>query len=352
MIKPVPNIASMSPYQLATLDSAYISLAQNESAYPPSPKAIEAASVALASAYLYSDPDWTILRAAIADVHRIDSQQIICGAGSMELIAALLHTYAGPEDDVLGTQYGYMFVKTACQQSGATYIEAAEENYTVSVDNLLGSLTDDTCIVFVCNPGNPTGTRIASADIVRLRNNLPENCLLIVDQAYGEFDLQDHQDVFALVERGNTVIVRTFSKAYCLAGMRVGWAYAPVGVVTELRKLLNPNNISNVALQMATAAMKDQQYLQQVVTGTSKLRDDLREKLQQAGMSLPESHTNFLLLPTANESAASTLDNKLKNGGFIARAMSGYGLGNCLRLTIGTNENMQQVSRVLLASDD
>ena len=98
--------------------------------------------------------------------------------------------------------------------------------------------------------------------------------------------------------------------------------------------------------------IRDRQYLQQVVTGTSKLRDDLREKLQQAGMSLPESHTNFLLLPTADDSAVSTLDNKLKNGGFIARAMSGYGLGNCLRLTIGTNENMQQVSRVLLASDD
>jgi len=351
VIKPVPNIASMSPYQLATLDNAYVSLAQNESAFSPSPKAIDAASAAIADAYLYSDPDWTILRSAIADVHHIDSQQIMCGAGSMELIGTLLHTYSGFQDQVLGTQYGYMFVKTVCQQTGATYIQAAEENYTVSVDNMLALLTDDTRIVFVCNPGNPTGTRIPSAEIIRLRNRLPENCLLIVDQAYGEFDLQDHSDVFGLVERGNTAIVRTFSKAYCMAGMRVGWAYASLEIVEQIRKLLNPNNISNVALKMATAAVKDQQYLQQVVASTAKLRDDLREKLQGKDMPIPESHTNFLLLPTADENAAGSLDIKLKRGGFIARNMAGYGLGDCLRLTVGSDETMQQVARILLESD-
>ena len=351
MIKPVPNIASMSPYQLATLDSAYISLAQNESAFPPSPKAIDAASAALVDASLYSDPDWTVLRSAIADVHHIDSQQIVCGAGSMELIGALLHTYSGSQDQVLGTQYGYMFVKTVCQQTGASYIQAAEENYTVSVDNMLSSLTDKTRIVFVCNPGNPTGTRISSSEIVRLRNSLPESCLLIVDQAYGEFDLQDHSDVFALVERGNTVIVRTFSKAYCMAGMRVGWAYASLEIVGQMRKLLNPNNISNVALKMATAAITDQQYLQQVVTDTARLRDDLREQLQDSDIPIPESHTNFLLLPAADENAAGSLDSKLKHGGFIARNMAGYGLGDCIRITVGTEETMQQVARILLKSD-
>ena len=259
-----------------------------------------------------------------------------------------MHTYSGSQDQVLGTQYGYMFVKTVCQQTGATYIQAAEENYTVSVDNILSSLTDKTRIVFVCNPGNPTGTRVSSVEIVRLRNAMPEDCLLIVDQAYGEFDLQDHRDVFALVERGNTVIVRTFSKAYCMAGMRVGWAYAPLEIVGQIRKLLNPNNISNVALKMATAAMTDQQYLQQVVTGTAKLRDALREQLQDSDTSIPESHTNFLLLPTTDENAASSLDNKLKESGFLARNMAGYGLGDCLRLTISSAEHMQQVSNVLL----
>ena len=187
MIRAVPAIAAMAGYALAELDApGAVSLAQNESAFAPSPKALQAGQKALADAALYPDPDWTALRAAIASVHQIPADQILCGAGSMELIGAIIRAFAGPSDTVLGTEFGYLFAATASQQAGASHLRAPEPSLVVSVDLLLAAVTPDTRIVFLCNPGNPSGTRILNADILRLRDGLRDDILLVVDQAYGE----------------------------------------------------------------------------------------------------------------------------------------------------------------------
>ena len=202
MIRAVPAIAAMAGYALAELDApGAVSLAQNESAFAPSPKALQAGQKALADAALYPDPDWTALRAAIASVHQIPADQILCGAGSMELIGAIIRAFAGPSDTVLGTEFGYLFAATASQQAGASHLRAPEPSLVVSVDLLLAAVTPDTRIVFLCNPGNPSGTRILNADILRLRDGLRDDILLVVDQAYGEFDDQNPADVLGLVTR-------------------------------------------------------------------------------------------------------------------------------------------------------
>ena len=142
MIEPVPHIRASAPYALADLGGPNtISLAQNESAFPPSPLAIAAGREAIDHTPLYPDPDWTDLRAAIGAVHELPVDTILCGAGSMELIGCLVRAYAGPGDTVVGTQYGYAFVATACQQAGATYMRASEPTMTVSVDEILNTLT-------------------------------------------------------------------------------------------------------------------------------------------------------------------------------------------------------------------
>jgi len=280
MIRPVPAVSTMHPYALADLDSGLLSLAQNESHLPPSPAALAAGQDALAGQRLYPDPDWHRLRHIIAQTHALDPDRIICGAGSMELIGSLIRAFSGPGDEVLAPQYGYLYVATACRQAGSNYRTAPETDYTVSVDALLQAITPATRILFLCNPGNPTGTRIENAGILRLRNALPDRVLLVVDQAYAEFDPQDPGPVFSLTGHGDTVVTRTFSKAYALAGARVGWGIFPAAIAVETRKLLNPNNVSGVSQAMAEAAIRDQEHMVTSVASVAAIRDRFAASLR------------------------------------------------------------------------
>lgn len=348
MIRPVPSVAAMAPYALADLGvPGMISLAQNESAFGPSPKAIEAGQAALAASSLYPDPDWRDLRRAISHVHDLPPGQILCGAGSMELIGSLIRAFAGPGDEILGSAYGYLFVHTACQQAGAAYVTVPEPELTVDVDLILTAITPRTRIVFLCNPGNPTGTAIANADILRLRADLPDDVLLVLDQAYGEFDPQESASVFALVERGDTVVLRTFSKAYALAAARVGWGLFPTSIALQTRKLMNPNNVSAVSQAMAAASLRDTAHMEGIVTKTAAIRDRFAADLRDAGFAPPVSQTNFVLIPFAASAAAVAADEALRAKGLLLRRMGGYGLPHALRATIGPAEVMARVIRIL-----
>ena len=348
MIQPVPQLSSMAPYELASLDPSLVSLAQNESMLPPSPKALEAGQRALSSTSLYPDPDWTELREAISSVYQIDTQKILCGAGSMELIAACLQAYAGVGDEVLGTEFGYLFVATVCQVTGANYIKATESNYRVCVDSILAKVSTKTRIVFVCNPGNPTGTRIPNSELTRLREQLPQDVLLIIDHAYAEFDMQNQDNIFALVDQQNSIVLRTFSKAYCMAGQRLGWGVFPGHIASEIRKLLNPNNVSVVTQAMGVAAILDQSYLHQVVDTTATVRNKFTQSLAAASLPAPESHTNFVLVPFSSSHEAGKADIALKHNGFLARGMHGYGLDHCLRVTMASADVMDEVASRLV----
>ncbi len=348
MIRAVSGVASMAPYALADLGPAGAqSLAQNESAVPPSPAAIEAGQRALRDAALYPDPDWRSLRVAIAEAHGLEGDAILCGAGSMELIGATIRAFAGPGDEVLGTAHGYLFAATAARQAGAAYRRAAEPGLRVSVETLLSGVSARTRVVFVCNPGNPTGTRILNSEILQLRKALPGDVLLMVDQAYGEFDDQDPGPIFDMVAGGATVVTRTFSKAYALAGARVGWGLFPPAVGTEVRKLLNPNNITGVSQAMARAAIADRDHVAEVVRETVQSRDRLSNQLRSFGMEVPESHTNFVLVRFADTATAQAADGALRGAGLIARGMAGYGLPDALRITIGPEAAMDLVAKVL-----
>jgi len=350
MIRAVNTVAAMDSYALADLgEPGAVSLAQNESTFPPSPHALSAARTAMNGNELYPDPDWRELCTAIRETHPVDRAQILCGAGSMELIGCIIRAYSGPGDTVLGTQYGYLFVATAAQQAGSEYVRAPEPDLSVSVDAILSRVSPSTRIVFVCNPGNPTGTRIPNAEIVRMRESLSSDILLVVDQAYAEFDDQDHAPIFILVARGDTVVTRTLSKAYGLAGARVGWGVFPEHVSTEVRKLLNPNNIPLLSQCMASAALRDRAYMLDVVRKTSERREEISERLRQAGYVVPESATNFLLIRFPSAEAATTAEETLRSQGLILRRMAGYGLPDCLRATVGPADAMDRMAKTLEA---
>ncbi len=351
MIEPQAHVAALAAYPLAELKAPpgkrLVSLAQNESCMPPSPKALAAAGKAMATSQLYPDPDWTELRAAIAAVHDIAPETILCGAGSMELISALMRCYGGPSADVLSTQYASAFFKTATMAAGGDYRWVEERDFTINVDAILEAVRPDTRVVCVANPGNPTGTRIPNHEIVRLRAELPEDILLVVDEAYGEFSDDPADHIFALAERGDTVILRTFSKAYALAGARVGWGVFPSAVAGHVRKLLHPNNISAASQAASAAAMLDRGYMRAVRGETIARRDHFSQQVIALGLNAIPSSTNFVLIEFSSVNSAKDAANALLEEGVLMRGMAGYGLPHCLRATIGNAADMDLAIRVL-----
>ena len=349
-LKAAAHIEAMSAFALANFGGYdRPTLAQNESAFPPSPKAVKAGRDAVARSHLYPDPDWTLLRDAIARTYGVERELILCGAGSMELIACTIAAFAGPGTQVLGTHYAYNFAASAAARVGANYVKAQERGYEVSIDAVLAALTPATRIVFVCNPGNPTGTRINNAELLRLRAALPGDVLLMIDQAYGEFDDQDPHAVFALAARGDTVVLRSLSKAYGLAGARIGWGLFAPQIAAELRKMQNSNQVSTVSLAMAIAAVEDQAYMRATVASTSDIRERFAQGLRAAGYEVPQSRTNFVLVRFADAAAATAADTALRGADIIVRGLSGYGLTDCLRITVGPQDLMDRALRVLTA---
>jgi len=351
MIEAQAHIAALAPYVLAELKAPpgkrLISLAQNESCMPPSPKALAAAAEALSDSQLYPDPDWIDLRAAISEVHGIEVESILCGAGSMELIATLLRCYVGPGVGVVSSQYAYAFFRTATLAVGADYRWAAEQAFTVQIDAILDAAKAETRIVCLANPGNPTGTRIPDDEIRRLRAGLRNDILLMVDEAYGEFADDAGGDLFDLCGQGNTVVLRTFSKAYGLAGARAGWGVFPRRVAEQVRKLLNPNNISTASQAACAAAMRDQDYMHRVCRETAARRDRFRAGIQRLGLTVPPASTNFVLIEFSNNAAAQAASNALNAEGIVVRGMAGYDLPRCLRATIAEEADMDFTLSVL-----
>jgi histidinol-phosphate aminotransferase len=353
-----PHIAQMAPYALAAFDipkhKRLISLAQNESLRPPSPLVIDAINKRQAELALYPDPDWGELRHELSQLHNIDVSTILCGAGSMELIQCLAHGWLDNSSTVITTRYAYAFINTVAQYTNAAIHHVEEDQFSVSVDNLINAIDDKTTMVFVANPGNPTGTRIPRTELRRLRDNMPEDTLLVIDEAYAEFS--DHCDdtLFDLTETTPTAVLRTFSKAYGLAGMRVGWGVFAPSVAEQVRKLLNPNNISVLSQVAAVACVQDQTYMQETCRQTQIQRDALINVLVKAlhGTSAtpPVSHTNFVLIPFETPETATRIDASLRAQGMVLRNMAGYGLPHCHRLTVVNETDMTLVRQCLLAA--
>lgn len=351
MIKAEPHIAAMSPYALAKMvpppGKPLISLSQNESLRPPSPAVILAATRALESGALYPDPDWRDLRLALAEQHALATDQILCGNGSLDLIGALARVYAGPKRAVLAPANAYPFFRTSALMVGARFDSAKETAFAVCVDALLEAVQPDTGIVFVANPANPTGTRIDLTELQRLRAGLRPEILLVIDEAYGEFCDDLNERAFDMAHSGNTLLLRTFSKAYGMAGFRVGWGCFPPEIAAELRKVLNPNNIATASQAAAIAALQDQTYMRETVSLTRELRDFATEQLEDLGLQVAPSHTNFVLIDLKNRQAAENTDAALRQRGIFLRPQAGAGLPGCLRMTIGPKESLTAALDVL-----
>lgn len=350
---PKPGILNIQPYKqgkYATAEGARcIKLSSNENPHGPSPKALAAYQAAAGELNRYPDGGCVKLRDAIADVHGIHPDKIVCGAGSDELLGLLIHSYAGPGDEVLYTEHGFLMYKIYTLSAGAMPVEAPETNLRADVDQLLAKVTDKTRLVLIANPNNPTGTYLTDAELTRLRRELPAHVILAVDAAYAEcVTADDCPDGKALVEAtDNTVMMRTFSKVYGLPALRLGWMYGPMGIVDILNRARSPFNVSAVAQATGIAAVRDTAYTQAQRELNAQAREQLADDLDALGWYVYPSQGNFLLVDFGSAETAAAINAHLLAQGIYVRDVQAYKLPQCLRITVGTAEENQALLEAL-----
>lgn len=351
--KPQPGIMDIALYQGGQSHLAGVSdvlkLSSNENPWGCSPAVGPAVAAAVAKLHLYPPTDHAALRAAIGQVHGLDPDRILCAVGSDEIITFLCQAYAGPGDQVVYPQHGFLMYPISAMGAGATPVIAPERDRRVDVDALLAAVTPATRLVFLAEPANPTGTAIGLAALTRLARGLPDGVLLVLDGAYAEF-AEGYDGGAGLVDTcGNVFMMRTFSKAYGLGGMRVGWGYGPREVIDVLNRLRGPFNLSTPALAAALAAVQDRDFAARCIADNARLRDRLTEGLRALGLAVDPSQANFVLARFADAERAAAADAHLRAQGILVRRVAGYGLPEALRITIGTDAG---VARVLAALHD
>lgn len=328
-----------------------VKLSSNETPLGASPEAAKAFAESAANLHRYPDGSALLLREAISDVHGMPSERIVCGAGSDELIGLLINAYTGPGDEVLYSEHGFLMYKIYAQAAGATPVTAPEKNLRTDVDAILAKVSARTKIVFIANPNNPTGSYITSAELKRLHDGLPPHVILAIDAAYSEYatDLPDYTSGQELVDTSdNAVMLRTFSKIYGLSALRLGWAYAPAPIVDVLNRIRGPFNVSAPAIAAGAAAVRDTSFTEYTRQFNAHWLEWISNDITKLGLKVYPSIANFILVefPQGAHSAANA-NLFMMELGLIPREVGNYGLPNCLRISIGLEEDNKAVVKAL-----
>ncbi len=324
-------------------------LSSNENLYGPSPKAIKAVQEASAEMWRYPSVDHAGLRRAIADVNNLKFEQIICGAGSDEILSLIAQAYAGIGDEVIMTEHGFEIYGIVARAVGANVVVAKERERVVSVTEILKVITAKTKIIYIANPSNPTGTMIGNDELRVLIEGARSDIVIVLDGAYAEF-ADDYDGGASLVDEfPNVIMTRTFSKLYGLGGLRVGWGYGQQHFMDMLNRIRGPFNLSSPALAGACEAVLDQEYATQCRDHIIRDREYLKLGLRQLGLQVDDSFTNYILPRFETEEQAIAMKDILLENGLAVRSVAHYALPNALRITIGTREDCERIMGVLTA---
>ena len=326
-----------------------IKLASNENPYGPSPKGVAAATRALQTANLYPDGGAFTLRQALAKKHGVDAARILVGSGTNEIIDLLVQALCADGDEVLAPRYSFIAYKLAAEKNRRAFVEAElGERFAYDVDRILDAVTPRTKILFFANPNNPTGVYLPRDPFARLVEKLPPRVVLVADEAYFEFAAQsDYPDACNFLDgRARMVALRTFSKIYGLAGLRVGYAVAGAEIVGYVNRIRLPFNSSSVAQAAALAALDDREHVARAFGGNATELPRLSEALAGLGIEVTPSQANFVLAGFGTRDGRALYDQLLRRG-VIVRPLGGYGLPNHLRITVGTREENDRLIAAL-----
>lgn len=348
--QPRPTVAAMVRYQpnlSAPKADRIIRLSANEGALGPSPKAMRALAAVADRIHHYPEEEPVALAEVIGAKHGLDPEKMVFGCGSDELIISLCQAYIDPGDEVIHTEFGFMMYPMSTTVAGGVPVSAPDVGYKVSVDAILERVTERTRIVFLANPNNPTGSYLSRAEVARLHRELPDRILLVIDAAYAEFvSRNDYSDGSELVDASdNVIMLRTFSKLYAMAGLRLGWGYAPKHIIDAIHVVKQPFGANRGAVAAAIAALRDQDFIDRTVAHNAIWHPWTVARFEELGLTCLPSVANFLMVkfpdePDRNAAAAGAY---LSERGILTRGMAGYGAPEFLRLSIGTEEEMRIV---------
>ncbi|MCP5382063.1 MAG: aminotransferase class I/II-fold pyridoxal phosphate-dependent enzyme [Kordiimonadaceae bacterium] len=318
-----------------------INMALNESPYPPSPKALEAYHETAKILNRYPNYSSAELRLVLGEKYNLDNTRIMCAAGSEQILSYIARAYISEVDEVIHPRYGFMVYRFNIAMQGAKSVPVEHDDFIVNVDYILDAVTERTRLVFLDNPGNPTGTYVPYTEIVRLRENLPDHILLVLDAAYAEFASEaDYDAGFELVDKHENVIVtRTLSKLYGLSGLRIGWAYSTEEIINTLLHLKGGFNVSKPAQSAGAAAVLDQDYADQTRDKCRAGIDYLTKELRAMGLNVTSSVCNFIMLHfPGGRDQMKAADQHLKDCGIMVGPLGAYNLSSSLRITVGTDD--------------
>ena len=328
-----------------------IKLSANESALGMSPKAIKIISDKKLNLERYPDGKSEILRKEISKKYKCNFDKIICGAGSDEVIQMICQLFLKPKDEVVVPQYSFLMYRIYTKIVGAKVIFAKEVKLKVSSAEILKKVNKKTKIVFLANPNNPTGTYLTKKEILELRKKLNKNILLVVDDAYAEYmknrDYSSGLDLFK--NKDNVFVLRTFSKIFGLASLRVGWGHGPKKIIDALNVIKAPFNVSHLAQLAATESLKDKKFIERSVRHNLYFAKKIKFYLEKYNIFSNSISANFLLLDFEKcKFRAKYFYEQLKRKGIIVRSTEeGYRIKNKLRLTIGSkSENLAFMNAV------
>lgn len=352
------TIAQIEPYKAGKAKAAGfdkpIKISANENALGCSPVASEAYAALANALHVYPDPQANALREALAQKHSLEASQLIFGTGSDEIFSMAAQAYLNPGDEMVQPQFAFAAWAIAARAAGANVISAPERDYTIDVDAMLAAVTPRTRLMFVANPASPTGTFIPFSEIQRLHAALPENVLLVLDGAYAEFaeGRADFDAGFDLARNASNIIVtRTFSKLYGLAALRLGWGYANETIIQTLNKIRLPFNASSGAQAAAIEALNDNDFSVRSLARVEAGRARLSAFLTELGLAPVPAFANFVTVrvPASAPFTAPEIERALAERGILVRGLQNYAMPDCLRITIGTEPEMQALEQALRA---
>jgi histidinol-phosphate aminotransferase len=343
---PRPGVMAIDPYvpgkSAVPGSGRTFKLSANETPFGPSPRAVQAVRDMADRLAIYPEGSSRKLREAIGARYGLDPARIVAGAGSDEILEMLALAYIGPGDEGLYSQYGFLEYKIVTLSAGGTPVVAPERHYTTDVDALLACVTEKTRLVFLANPNNPTGTYLPASEVERLARGLPKNAILVLDGAYAEYvEREDYEAGVALVDAlDNVVMTRTFSKIYGLAGLRIGWGYGSDHIVDALNRIRPPFNVSSLGSAAGIAALEDVAHIETSIAHNARWLPWLTQEITALGLEVLPSVANFIAIrfPDTPGQTADDADHFLTERGLILRAIKAYGMGEFLRLTIGSEE--------------
>lgn len=321
-----------------------VKLASNENPLGPAPAAIEAMKEEASGVHIYPDGGGYKLRQALADHHGLGLENVVLGNGSNEIIELLCHCFLNPKTELIAAEHAFVVYKLMATLFGAKYVEVADPDFIHDLDGMADAITEDTRLVFIANPNNPTGTMVNQEALDRFMDRLPDHVVAVLDEAYYEF-LDDAPDTVKYVREGrNVCVLRTFSKAYGLAGLRIGYGLASSQVAAILQKARQPFNANSMAQAAALAAMNDSEHVAKTMETNRTGLAFYEQAFMARDLEYVPSAANFVLVKVGD---GDDLFAKMLRKGVIVRAMSGYKLPEWVRISIGTMPENERCIEVL-----